>query len=234
MEPGPHGSVIRHGIEQQGTVRRDAVTISPHGFDVTHVDAWSHVATEAAGARRSDPADDAETDRQLGVHRLAGGVLTRGVLLDVASANGLAALPPGFVITPDQLDKAVEQDNKPTPGCAVFVRAGIRATRGAVPPRAKHPRPGLSLDCSRWLEQHEVAVYAGDCIEAMPAEHQPQPYPLHAACLGELGLVWLDNPDIERLREACELYGRREFAVVLAPLPLIGMTGCAVNPLAVF
>ena len=214
-------------------MRRDAVTISPHGFDVTHVDAWSHVAAGTSSAQHADAAG-AQTDRHLGVHRLAGGVVTRGILLDVAAAHGEAALPPGFVITPDELSRAVAQDGKPTPGCAVFVRAGIRAVPDAVPFWSQRPRPGLSVDCSRWLEEHEVAVYAGDCIETRPLSHGSQPYPLHAACLGELGLVWLDNPDMERLKEACELHGRREFAVVIAPLPLVGMTGCAVNPLAVF
>jgi kynurenine formamidase len=246
MVPRAGGSVTRHGVEQRGNVRRDAVTIAPHGFDVTHVDAWSHIVADdgwpadavggarpadaAGGAWPADAAGEAETDARLGVHRLAGGVLTRGILLDVATANGVPALPPEFVITPGELDRAVGRDSAPAPGCAVFLRAGTRA----VPGGPGEPRPGLRTDCARWFARHQVAVYAGDCIDAAPADGRPQRYPLHAACLGELGLLWLDNPDMERLKEACDRHGRREFAIMIAPLPLVGMTGSVVNPLAMF
>jgi hypothetical protein len=57
---------------------------------------------------------------------------------------------------------------------------------------------------------------------------------LHQVGHVSMGLAILDNVDMEAARVACDEYGRQIFLLVLAPLPIAGATGCAVNPLAVF
>ena len=52
--------------------------------------------------------------------------------------------------------------------------------------------------------------------------------------MGAMGLAFLDNPEVERLREVCLELGRSSFLLTCAPVVLDGATGSPVNPLAVF
>jgi hypothetical protein len=58
--------------------------------------------------------------------------------------------------------------------------------------------------------------------------------PLHEVGLAAMGLVLLDNPNVEVLRQACMKHNRQQFLLLVAPLRIPGATGSAVNPLAVF
>ena len=60
------------------------------------------------------------------------------------------------------------------------------------------------------------------------------PAPLHQIGLVAMGLVMLDNPEVEDLARAVADEGRAEFLLTCAPLPIPGATGSPVNPLAVF
>ena len=57
---------------------------------------------------------------------------------------------------------------------------------------------------------------------------------LHQVGHVAMGLAILDNPDVGRLRNACDRHRRNAFLLVVAPLPIEGATGCAVNPIAIF
>jgi kynurenine formamidase len=85
-----------------------------------------------------------------------------------------------------------------------------------------------------WFREHDVALFGGDCIERLPSGYALLPLPFHALALAAMGLAILDNVDMERLREACSSFDRSAFLLVVAPLPIEGATGSAVNPLAIF
>ena len=61
-------------------------------------------------------------------------------------------------------------------------------------------------------------MYGGDCIERITSGYDRVPMPLHQIGLTAMGLALLDNPDMERLRRACDAHRRRQFLVIVAPL----------------
>jgi hypothetical protein len=52
--------------------------------------------------------------------------------------------------------------------------------------------------------------------------------------LAAMGLVMLDNTDMEVLADACAQQHRSEFAITCAPLRIPNGTGSPVNPIALF
>ena len=215
----------------------DFVGIAPHGFAVTHLDAVGHVYFEGEmyNGRRAAEEVDRFGMRFGSIEAMAEGVVTRGVLLDVASATGVDYLDPTAVIGPADLEAAEEYWGvEAGRGDAVLVRSGRMAHEaGSNPPRPDE-RAGLNMQAIRWLHHREVAVYGGDCIEKLPSPYPGLHLPLHSLGLAGMGLALLDWPDTEVLRTVCLAEGRAEFVLMMAPLRLLGGTGSAVNPLCIF
>ena len=74
----------------------------------------------------------------------------------------------------------------------------------------------------------------GTASTGSPVKTRTCPLVLHQVGHVAMGLAILDNADIEAVRAACDRHERRVFLLVVAPLPLEGATGCAVNPIAIF
>lgn len=209
---------------------QDIVAFGAHGYLVTHVDALGHGYLDgmAYNGRRQEEVVSVEGLRSCSIAAAAAGAFTRGVLLDVASSMGLKALPEGFVIGAEHLERAEATGGAEVgAGDAVLVRSGVEA-------RGEQGQPGLGIGAVRWLKERDVALYGGDCIECMPSGVPGLPMPLHQLGLVAMGLCLVDVVDVEALRGACEGEGRRDFLLVVAPLRLRGGTGSPANPLAVF
>jgi kynurenine formamidase len=215
----------------------DFVGIAPHGFSVTHLDAVGHVyfESEMYNGRMAAEEVDRFGMRFGSIQAMAEGVVTRGVLLDVASAMGVDYLDPTAAIGPAELEAAESYWGvEATRGDAVVVRSGRMAHESSANPPDPGERAGLNIEAVRWLHQREVAVYGGDCIEQLPSPYPGLHLPLHSLGLAGMGLALLDWPDTEVLRSVCRAEGRAEFVLMMAPLRLPGGTGSAVNPLCVF
>ena len=227
---------VRLEVYQSGSAGRDAldtVCLTPHGFDMTHVDAVGHsfFAGRAYNENWRDHVFSPNGLRSGGVDALAGGIVTRGVLLDVAGQKGVEALDPGEGISGEDLDSAERAAGAEVmAGDAVFVRAGT----GGRGPGPDGRRAGLLGVAVEWLHRRCVSVYSGDCIERLPGDDPEVPMVLHQVGHVAMGLAILDNPDVEALRAACHRHGRNSFLLMVGVLGLEGATGCAVNPLAVF
>lgn len=215
----------------------DRIELAPHGFSVTHLDALGHVFWDgvAYNGRRA-AAILADDGLRFGAITAAGdGVLTRGVLLDIAAVRGVPWLEPGDYVTPDDLDAAVELAGTTIePGDAVFAHIGLARREAAEGEEDPSLRAGLHAECVRWLRRNDVAVWSGDCVERTPYPSAVLPLPLHQIGLASMGLHLLDCPDMDALHRACEAYGTRTFAVMMAPLRIPGGTGSPVNPIAMF
>jgi kynurenine formamidase len=222
----------------QPTAALDSVEIAPHGFTVTHLDAIAHFFFEGVaynGRRGSDILS--QQGLSFGsVHAVRDGIVTRGVLLDIARGRDVEHLEPGERITPEDLEHAEHLAGvRVARGDALLVRAGVGAKDVyAGPTDPERIAAGLTVDCIPWLHRREVAVYGGDCVE-----HRPQPYqrlrlPLHMIGMVAMGLVQFDALDLEELSRVAATSGRYEFLFVCAPLRLPGGTGSPVNPLAIF
>ncbi|WP_238008358.1 cyclase family protein [Dactylosporangium sp. AC04546] len=208
----------------------DALVVSPHGT-TTHLDALCHMWTgdklyngHAASRVRSYGATRCGIDK-------AGGIVTRGVFLDVAARTGVPHLDGGARIGPDEL-AACGVDVRP--GDAVVIRTGWPLVHESDPSSYAHPQPGLSYEAGLWLAERDVALVAMDnaAIAALD-DHgrctEPLEEDLHLLFLWRHGIHLLEMLWLEELHTL----GATDFLFTLAPLTIEGGTASPVNPLAV-
>jgi kynurenine formamidase len=204
---------------------------------MTHLDAITHVFWEgnAYNGRRATDLLSPGGLRAGSVYAQRGGIITRGVLLDVAGARGVPFLTPGEAVTADDLTAAERRSGTAVrTGDAVFVHVGLErreAEQGLEDPTV---RAGLDASCLPWLHTHEVSVYSGDCVDQIPFPSATVPLPLHQIGLVAMGLVLLDCPRLKDLVSTCAELGTHEFLFTVAPLRIPGGTGSPVNPLCLF
>ncbi|SDS69846.1 cyclase family protein [Actinoplanes derwentensis] len=207
----------------------EVMVVTTHHPEVTHLDGLGHWAE---GGRVYPGVGVADSSGPTGVRHGAadvfgGGILTRGVLLDLAPGGRLA---PAHPVTAAELDAAAGRAGVDVlSGDALLVRGGWdRATAGDV------PLPGVTADAVHWLHEKGIAVYAGDVGDAMPPLPGEMPGALHRLALGRLAIPLIDGPNLEELAVTCERLGRWTFQFVVAAPRIAGTTGLPVNPLAVF
>jgi kynurenine formamidase len=216
----------------------DAFLIAPHGRTLTHVDALAHWMWDGKlyNGRPAKMVNTRDGAQASAVALLAEGVVTRGVLLDIAGLRGVDWLEGGEPIFPEELEAAEHRQGvRVEAGDALLVRTGYPQRRAARGPDGGQQQPGLQAACLPWLHERDVAVLASDTIN----DHSPSGYPrvispVHTVGIVALGLWLIDNCDHAALAAACAHAGRWEFLFLVAPLPLKNATGCPVNPIAVF
>jgi kynurenine formamidase len=222
----------------------DHFTFTPHGITVTHLDAPSHSVwrsrPEGPRTMYNGHPDTAVTmdGATIGSIELAGdGIVTRGVLLDIAGLHGVDWLEPGTPIFPEDLDAAEQRQGvRVEPGDALMVRNGHLARRNRLGPTGpRDTRAGLQAACLPWLRQRDVALLSSDSAQDVgPYDYPNLGYPIHGVGMVAMGLWLLDNADTEPLVEACRRLGRWEFLFTVAPLKWQAGTASPVNPLAMF
>ncbi|WP_238697853.1 cyclase family protein, partial [Streptomyces sp. E5N91] len=171
------------------------------------------------------------------VRTVADGIQSRGVLLDVARAQGREWLDPGEPIFPEHLE-AAERAQGVTVGAGdvLLVRTGegARRTCGDWNP-VQTGSPGLHVACVPWLSERRVAALGADCPqEVTPSGYENLKLPLHGIAMAAMGLWLIDNCQLEDLGTTCADLNRWHFLFSLGPLRLTGATGSPVNPLALF
>jgi kynurenine formamidase len=215
----------------------ELLTLVPHGFEMTHLDAVAHSYFEGRVYNNRRAAETVTTEgvRFGSIMAAADGIVTRGVLLDVAAARGVEYLRAEDGITVADLEAAEAlAGTRVGRGDAIFVRSGLALRERAEGPIGEGPREGLLAEVVPWLHEREVALYSGDCIERMPSGYERVPMPLHQIGMVAMGLLIMDCADCERLAESCRRLGRPEFCLLVAPLRVPGGTASAVNPIALF
>jgi kynurenine formamidase len=211
-----------------------------HGYTITHVDAPSHYFWEGKlyNGRSCDLVTSREGATVASVELLRDGVVSRGVLLDVARTRGIRWMEPGEGVMPLDLEAAERAAGvRVEAGDILLVRTGYYARRLAEGP--VHPlragSPALHVACCPWLRERGVAMVGSDTHNDI----HPPPYPalgnsFHVVALVAMGLWLIDNANLEDLAQACAARGRWEFLLTIAPLRLRNVTGSPVNPVAVF
>lgn len=215
----------------------ELVSIPVHGMDRTHSDALGHEFWEghAYGGRRRDDIVSRRGLTAADSLAQAGGVVTRGVLLDVCAVRGVPWLAPGEGITAADLEAAERlAGTRLRAGDAVIVHAGSDRRRASgTADDSDGRREGLTPDCLPFLHDRQVALFAGDCIEQLPSTVPGLPFPLHQVGIASMGLFLVDSVRADRLADACAEAGRFTFLFAVAPLPIAGGTGSPVNPICV-
>lgn len=216
----------------------------------THWDALAHwgaiepndesVYFGGAGLSETFPEFGAKT---LGIEQLAGGVVTRGVLLDlVREMEGLDALflADGHTIELSDIQACLQrEDVELGPGDAVFIYTGFQhrlKERGFIPTGPDgapgHPEaPGLSLDTlSFWQEAKVFAL----CSDNPAVEPVPMPEGrFHTVALKHMGIQLGELFALDELTETCRSDGVYEFLFVSVPLNVRGAFGSPANAIAI-
>ena len=216
----------------------DYFAIAPHGFATSHIDALCHIFHEGK-LYNGYPIErvTAHGALELGIHELASGIGSRGVLIDVPRARGVPYLEIGEPIFVDDLEKA-ERDAglRVESGDVLLVRTGrwaLRDARGAWDPR--QGAAGLDASCLPWLHARGVAALGCDGVsDVLPSRVEGVQMPIHTVAIVALGLHLIDNLELEPLARACSEESRWEFLLTLAPLVLFRGTASPVNPIALF
>jgi kynurenine formamidase len=223
---------------QEPQVNTDFVGMDFHGKSVTHVDALCHCVFRGRMYNDADPAAAVGSDggHLMTVDQMAGGIVARGVLVDVPRFRGTSWLEPGEAISLDELESALSaQGVVPAAGDVVLIRTGHRRRRrelGAWDP--SDSSAGLAPDAMTWFHRNRTAMLGSDGdSDARPSPVEGVASPIHALALAAMGLPLIDNANLEELAEACAELRRWEFLFCLAPLRIPGGTGSPVNPLAV-
>ncbi|MFE5189511.1 cyclase family protein [Streptomyces sp. NPDC056628] len=204
----------------------------------THWDALAHVS-HSGRLYNGRPADSVTAHggaRFDGIDK-ARHIVSRGVLLDVARARGVARLDGGHAVTPEDLEAAEELAGvRVRAGDIVLVRTGQMALCLAGDRHAYgHPSPGLSVRTPEWFHARDVAAVANDTLtfEVFPPETEDLWLPVHALDLVEMGMPQGQNWNLEELSTACGQEGRHTFLLSATPEPFVGGTGSPVAPVAV-
>jgi kynurenine formamidase len=197
----------------------------------THIDALCHFScggrffggVEASGAQSSQ--------NGIGVHSIdtVGGILRRGVLLDIAGHEGVAALPTDFEITPTHLEEAARAENvNITAGDVVLLRTGWASYFHDAAKFVSEVRgPGPCVAGAKWLSAFGIFGAGSD---TMAFERLPDPaMPVHVHLLVEKGIHIVECLNLEELAVE-RVY---EFLFVAAPLKIRGATGSPIRPMAV-
>jgi kynurenine formamidase len=211
-----------------------------HGYTVTHIDTPAHFFWEGKiyNGRSCNVITSREGATVEAVELLHDGVVSRGVLLDVARTRGAPWLGPGEGVMPEDLEAAERAAGvRVEPGDILVVRTGYYARRlaeGPVNPlQAGSPGPHAAL--LPWLKERGVAVWGSDTHnDVTPTTYPAMGSPFHIGALVGLGLWLIDNMNLEDIAGACADRGRWEFLLTLAPLRLRNVTGSPLNPIALF
>jgi kynurenine formamidase len=174
-----------------------------------------------------------------GIEKIARGVVSRGLLVDLPRVKELPWLEPGYAITVDDLEAALEH-HRVTAGTGdiLMVRTGHLAMcrhDGAWGTYAGGDAPGLSFHTADWVHQRQLAGVATDTwgMEVRPNEIADSFQPLHQIFIPAMGLLIGEIFDLESLADDCAADGVYEFFFTAPPLPITGAVGSPINPLAI-
>jgi kynurenine formamidase len=207
----------------------DALSIYVHAT-TTHIDGLGHGWADGRLYNGFPAAEvNSRGARRCGVEKM-GGIVTRGVLLDVPALHGKTALEIDHEISAEEMEGAAEAAGGVEPGDAVLVRTGWMADAERRPNDLPLEHPGIGASAVDWLADNDIALTGADTIayERVPAADGSFS-PLHVRLLRELGLPIMELLDLERLAA-----GRHtQFCLMVSPLRIQGGTGSPVCPLAI-
>jgi kynurenine formamidase len=173
-----------------------------------------------------------------GIDKVGAGVVSRGILLDLARARGVERLPAGEVITPADLEAAEGAEGvRAASGDVLLIRTGHLGmfTRDGDRTAYMKTMPGLGVGCVEWLHAREVAAVATDtsAVEVIPFEDPAVPLPVHALAIRDMGLTLGEMFDLDALAADCVRDGVWACLFTAPALRVTGGVGSPLNPLAV-
>lgn len=217
----------------------DTFFISYHGYAHTHMDTLCHFFYK--GKMYNGYPMEEVTDEGTGKNSILNyknGIITRGVLMDIARLKGVDYLEPGTKIYPEDLDAWEKKAHvKVGSGDVIFVRTGRWARRDAKGPWSVQEvgLAGLYASCARWLKSRDVAILGGDgAQDVLPSGVDGVAQPIHEMAIVSMGMPIFDNCDLELIGREANRRQRWEFLVTASPAAVPKATGSVLNPIATF
>jgi kynurenine formamidase len=173
------------------------------------------------------------------IDKLGGGIVTRGVLVDVPRSKGLPWLPDGYPITVADLEVALREQSDPPLGTgdALVLRTGSWAKylAGGTRDELLRSGAGLAFECCEWLREREVAAVCADncAVEVQPDQNPAVHAPAHMVLIRDVGMTLGELFFLEDLAADCAADGRWDFMFTASPLPVTAAVGSPLNPLAI-
>jgi kynurenine formamidase len=200
----------------------------------THLDGLNHLH-DGDRAYNGHSLADIRTDygtSRLGIDTLPQ-IVTRGLCLDVAAVHDVDRLQPGYLITPDDAEKALAAAGvgSPRPGDAVLFHTGHGLLWDADPAAYTAGEPGPGTALADWLVEHRVALTGCDTWSygPVPPEDPNEPFVVPQHLNTRHGVVVVENLYLDELHRD----GVAEFLLVIAHAKPRGATGAWVAPLAI-
>jgi kynurenine formamidase len=159
--------------------------------------------------------------------------VNRGVLLDVARYKGMDALAPGYEITAADLEATAKaQGVEVRAGDSVLIRTGFGKLFGD---KAKYMglRPGPGESACNWLAAKKVFLSGDDQLTYEVYPEKGTIFPCHRILIADSGIYIVENVNLEELAPVLAARKNYEFALVINPPKLRGMTGAAINAFAI-
>ena len=216
----------------------DNYNISYHGYSHSHIDSLCHILYK--GQMYNGVSQETITEEgcsNASIANLQGGIVTRGVLIDIPLLKGLPHLEPGTPIYMEDLEAWEEMAGITVrPGDALFVRTGRWARRADVGPWAvSEQTAGLHASTMPWIKARDVSFLGSDGVsDVIPSQVDEVGLPVHLLTIVAMGVDLFDNQDLEALAETAARLNRWEFMLVAAPLVVEGGTGSPLNAIAIF
>lgn len=221
----------RHGMTNDAGSNVERVEMTMHVG--THIDALGHVSK---GDTLYNGRDAAETLGDWGLSALgieqAPPMITRGLLLDVAGLDGGAHLGPGRVVTPEDLQGALDRAGLAIePGDVVLIRTGWARYYGVDNARYLGGEPGIDVPGARFLTERGVTAIGVDnmAVEVLPNPDPSLALPVHQHALAEAGVYLIENLALDELAGD----GVTQFCLIMLPPKIRGATGAPVRPVAI-
>jgi kynurenine formamidase len=219
-------------------VAGDVYRVQYHGFAHSHVDGLPHFAHDGQLYNGFPVSGLSATGAErLGIHNARNGIVTRGVLVDMARHKGVDYLEPGTAITIQDLESWERETGvRIGSGDVLLIRIGRwEAVRQLGQWNFVERAAGSHASVAAWLKERDVAVIGSDGVsDVMPSGLEGLANPLHELVIVGLGMPILDNLDLDEVAREAAQRERWEFLFVGAPLRVRGGTGSPLNPLAIF
>ena len=238
LNANPFRHAVTTGVFGGHEVAGDVYSVQYHGFAHSHIDGLPHFAHKGKlyngfGFDTIKPTGATK----LGIHNAKNGIVTRGVLVDIAWLKGVDFLEPGTAITTEDF-LAWEKKTGITVGSGdvLLVRTGrFERIRQKGLWNFLQGAAGMHASVAKWLRERDVALIGCDGVsDVMPSGVEGLANPLHELVLVGMGMRILDNLNLDDVAAAAKQRDRWTFLFVGAPLRVVGGTGSPLNPLAVF
>ena len=168
---------------------------------------------------------------KLGVEKV-GGIVTRGVLIDIAALKEMETLPERYEISVDDLQQALRRQRVTLhAGDAIIINTGWGKFWGKDNSRFLASSPGIGVKAAEWLASQDPILIGSDnsSVELTPNPDVEVSLPVHQIMLVVNGIHLLENLKLDELA-AKRAY---EFALIVEPLKIAGGTGSTVAPIAI-